>query len=528
MIWDSLLWKCEHIVIGNYFLLARLEQRSSQISFTCLGVYGPPSRDGRRAFFEELANTLEGADDNFIIEGDFNVTRSDVERKNCVGCATDYSLFSSLIHDGELLDLPIEGKAFTWTNNRQHPSLACLDRVLISFSTSLALPLPGVLGGERRLSDHNALIFQSGLVNVRKQKPFRLENFWLSKDDFKGLIQAVWNEHSPSLSAASIWLSRWRKLRKLIPLWAVNYKECSERKIYLEAEIEALNSRADSIGLSGSELEALRGKRAELDAFYHDECAYWHQRAKQRWLKEGDHNSRLFHQWASVRKRNNWIHNITTEAGIQSSDENIAQGFQKAYVDLLGSSRRPLLQLDWSRLELPSLVHSEGMTRLETSFEQQFVAANWIRHWINLRKVISQWSYSLKKSYNGARRRLEEAVENLDDKVEQMGLDEWELLLLKEHMRSAVFEMGSFKALGPDNLPPEFFRTYWDVIHHEVVANVTNFRPISSENSIIRIFSKLLAKRLKSFMVDLITKNQHTFIKGKSTLDCFTGVHEIV
>ncbi|WOL16940.1 hypothetical protein Cni_G25728 [Canna indica] len=60
-------------------------------------------------------------------------------------------------------------------------------------------------------------------------------------------------------------------------------------------------------------------------------------RAKQRWLKEGDRNSRFFHQWASVRKRSNWIHSLISEEGTLYGDDAIAMGFGKVYVTLLGA-----------------------------------------------------------------------------------------------------------------------------------------------------------------------------------------------
>ncbi|WOK98972.1 retrotransposon protein [Canna indica] len=190
---------------------------------------------------------LSAADDRYIIGGDLNVTCFDAERRNFNGLAGDSALLSSLISDRELVDLPIKGKAFTWSNNRPSPCLARLDRILISLPTSVVLPLASVMGGEKRLSYHNALIFESRIHVVHKNKPFRLEHAWFSYSGFCGIISASWNASRFSNSASSEWILRWRKLRKLIPQWASSFKkEYSTKRLLLEREVDGF-----AMGLNG-------------------------------------------------------------------------------------------------------------------------------------------------------------------------------------------------------------------------------------------------------------------------------------
>ncbi|WOL01716.1 hypothetical protein Cni_G10434 [Canna indica] len=63
---------------------------------------------------------------------------------------------------------------------------------------------------------------------------------------------------------------------------------------------------------------------------------------------------------------------------------------------------------------------------------------------------------------------------------------------------------------------------------HEGANEVREFRPISLEHSIIRIFSKLLTRRLKPFMDNMISTTQGAFTSGRSSLDSYLSVHETI
>ena len=97
-----------------------------------------------------------------------------------------------------------------------------------------------------------------------------------------------------------------------------------------------------------------------------------------------------------------------------------------------------------------------------------------------------------------------------------------------EEVKRALFQMHPSKSLGPDGMSPFFFQKYWHVVGGDVTNDVlsilhsghflrkmnythivlipkknepqymSNFRPISLENVIPRIVSKVLAKQVES------------------------------
>ena len=116
-------------------------------------------------------------------------------------------------------------------------------------------------------------------------------------------------------------------------------------------------------------------------------------------------------------------------------------------------------------------------------------------------------------------------------------------------VEAALKQMAPLKAPGPDGMPPLFFQNYWDLVKGDITTTilnylnsgslpstlnhtfvtlipkvknpekVTEFRPISLCNVLYKIFSKVLANRLKRILPLLISKHQSAFLKGRLITD---------
>lgn len=71
-------------------------------------------------------------DEIWLLVGDFNVTLSDDERKGKRSNDRDNVDFCNFVREMESIDPPLHGGKFTWTNKREIPSFAKLDRFLYS------------------------------------------------------------------------------------------------------------------------------------------------------------------------------------------------------------------------------------------------------------------------------------------------------------------------------------------------------------------------------------------------------------
>ncbi len=150
------------------------------------------------------------------------------------------SMFSNLINELELVDLPQGNQQYTWSNMQSSPTLAKLDRFLISTEWDLTFPLSKVAALPRITSDHSPLI----LVTQRKQyiTLFRFENVWLTREDFNKLLPIWWNELEDRNVSVLSFVAKLRHCRKRIKEWcATNFYNILNAKRGTAEEIHKLD-----------------------------------------------------------------------------------------------------------------------------------------------------------------------------------------------------------------------------------------------------------------------------------------------
>ena len=128
-------------------------------------------------------------------------------------------------------------------------------------------------------------------------------------------------------------------------------------------------------------------------------------------------------------------------------------------------------------------------------------------------------------------------------------------------VKQAINQMAPLKASGPDDMPPLFYQHYWNLIGDDISNTVlhylnsgtllerlnhtfitlipknknpvfaSEFRPISLCNVLYKIFSKVLANRLKKILPNIITENQSAFTKSclisNNILIAFESLHSM-
>ncbi len=152
--WSSKEYACSEVLERNFSLSVRLKCLSSNLCFYLTNVYGPPSWEVKEQFCRELLDLKEVCSGLWVICGDFNLTRNLHERRGRTWSRRLMDLFSDLINKLEVMDLPMGNQNFTWSNMQRNPTMARLDRFLISTEWDSVFPLTKVTAIPRITSDH--------------------------------------------------------------------------------------------------------------------------------------------------------------------------------------------------------------------------------------------------------------------------------------------------------------------------------------------------------------------------------------
>ena len=120
---------------------------------------------------------------------------------------------------------------------------------------------------------------------------------------------------------------------------------------------------------------------------------------------------------------------------------------------------------------------------------------------------------------------------------------------MENEVSKALQQMAPLKALGPNGMPPLFYQHFWSTVDKDVTSSILSwlnsgtlphpinhtfitliaktdnpkyvhqFRPISLCNVLYKIFSKVLANRLKKVLPHIITEHQSAFTKDRLISD---------
>jgi hypothetical protein len=101
--------------------------------------------------------------------------------------------FRRFLNDSELKEIYLHGRRYTWSNERETPTLVWLDRVFVSVDWEELYSGCTLRCLATVIADHCPLLLDCAGQTVGRKR-FQFERFWLKLEGFKEVVETAWGE----------------------------------------------------------------------------------------------------------------------------------------------------------------------------------------------------------------------------------------------------------------------------------------------------------------------------------------------
>lgn len=491
-IWDPNVYKVSKVIKSRHFLITIGCWVGIPGDVILANVYGPHVITEKKQLWVDLLAKINSQSGAWVVFGDFNTVRFSEERYNSQFCQYSARDFNSFIVDAGLKDVRMGGHHFTYFCQREF-KLSKLDRFLIS--QSLVNKLPGIssIALPREISDHCPILLFSSVIKCERS-PFRFFNSWIHREGFDLVVRNAWENFRGYGTPGRYLLAKLKSLKGEIRKWrsSDHPKEVLELQ-KLKTDLQKFDQEAEQKTLSSNDLSRRRFCMQRIGELEKMAALDIKQKARVKWLVDGDENTRFFHGFVNNKIQKNRIY------GLNINGEWIADG---------------------------ELIKEELFGFFCNKFKEQ---------WVNRPKLLNS---NIRK------------ISSLDSSF-------LESPFTMEEVKSAVWNCGSDKSPGPDGFTFLFLKKHWDLVkndffgvmkHFENFSNIeigcnssfitlipkirdplkpSDFRPISLIGCIYKVISKTLANRLKAVIGKVIDEVQSAFVEGRHILEGPLIVNEL-
>jgi hypothetical protein len=118
--WVGNLFDGVTIEMHRFATTVKLTSLHSGQEWFLSNIYGPCAETDKTNFINWLYNYDASGFDLWMMVGDFNLMRSVDNHNRPVDNLNDMMLFNDVIHHLDLVEIPLKGRAFTWSNMQQN------------------------------------------------------------------------------------------------------------------------------------------------------------------------------------------------------------------------------------------------------------------------------------------------------------------------------------------------------------------------------------------------------------------------
>ena len=128
---------------------------------------------------------------SWLVAGDFNLLARQEDKSNALINRRMMGRFRAKLNLLELKELYLNGRRYTWSNERQMATLKKIDHVFMSNEWDETYPTCFLSALGTAVSDHCPLMFDMN-VSICSKKRFKFESFWTRAEGFLDVVKLAW------------------------------------------------------------------------------------------------------------------------------------------------------------------------------------------------------------------------------------------------------------------------------------------------------------------------------------------------
>ncbi|XP_071723825.1 uncharacterized protein [Rutidosis leptorrhynchoides] len=333
------------------------------------GIYGWPESENKWKTGKLILDLAPKCSLPWMLFRDFNLILDNSEKRGGIRrTQSQLDILRSALSACNLATLPFSGNPFTWRSTRGSEIYiqARLDRAVADRKWASLFPRAATQHIADFQSDHSPiLVHLSGIPSSKGKPRFRYNNVWSKDQACVEAIQSNWNETAQASNLSDLW-SKLNSSRSTLIQWRQNHplnyaQQIKQKQSLLNQLPYDLHSSADK--------EIAFNLHKEIRLLSQLEDDYWRQRAKIHWIKDGDHNTRLFHSSVTNRKKknsivrlkdgnNNWISEEVTAAIVDFLNGGaIPEDFNSTHIVLIPKLKNPETLNQFRPISLSNLLY---------------------------------------------------------------------------------------------------------------------------------------------------------------------------
>jgi hypothetical protein len=201
--WDTSVLEVDRVSLDPHAITVEVIPRDNN-RWWLTTVYGPQSNEDKIEFMRELAERRSLCPGPWMILGDFNMILHAEDKNNDRLDRNMMARFRHFVHEHEMRDLYLHGRLYTWSNERESPTLTRIDRALVSVDWDLLHPDAFFQALSSSVSDH-APIHLGLSAAFRPKRRFKFEVFWLKLEGFDEALKEAWRCDRGWSTHSSVW-----------------------------------------------------------------------------------------------------------------------------------------------------------------------------------------------------------------------------------------------------------------------------------------------------------------------------------